>query len=57
MSSQPETKTEFHYLPCSIAHDGPAPVKSYFLVSQDPQRPGETLSAFRGRELKVRGGL
>lgn len=29
---QPPTPVDVHLLPCSISHDGPAPVSSYFLL-------------------------
>lgn len=38
-----------HYLPCTIDHNGPVPVNSFFQIKK--QKNGELKSAFRGREL------
>jgi hypothetical protein len=34
---QPPTPVDVHLLPCSISHDGPAPVSSYFLLEDHQQ--------------------
>jgi hypothetical protein len=51
-SNKVEEATQFHFLPCSVKYNGPAPVAAYFKVNVG-KRAGELESAFRGRELKV----
>lgn len=38
-----------HYLPCTIDHNGPVPVNSFFQIKKS--KNNELKSAFRGREL------
>ena len=40
-----------HYLPCSIKHDGPALINSYFESSVKTEKGDSFVSNFRGRQL------
>lgn len=44
-------ESTIHYLPCSIDFDGSSEISSYFMVSENANRPGYLQSHFRGREL------
>ena len=44
-----------HWLPCTIAHSGPAEVDKRFQPEQAPEgAPGEVQATFRGRRLRGR---
>lgn len=44
-------ESTIHYLPCSIDFDGSSEISSYFMVSENANKPGALQSHFRGREL------
>lgn len=50
MKVDTEGGSTVHLLPCSIAHNGPAPIKSFFLIKEE--KDGTKISHIRGRELK-----
>jgi len=48
-SSKATPQLALHHLPCKIAHDGPARVSTFFMVSESA--PGQLEAGFRGRRL------
>ncbi len=53
-SKETVLKNEFsvmHLLPCDIDYNGPAPVTSYFQISEGKRRNDEMTAHFRGHEL------
>jgi hypothetical protein len=43
-----DKESTVHFMPCIIEYDGPAPVESYFSISETS---GKLVSNFRGRRL------
>jgi len=48
-SNRTAPQLALHHLPCKIAHDGPARVSTFFMVSESA--PGHLEAGFRGRRL------